>query len=178
MGRNLRCELAACLSGPRSWPLSSPRSRSSPAPPPCPRTPRDARGHGRRRDAAAAAARGGRLRLPARRRPRRCPKRVGIVVRDRPASPAAGRYNVCYVNGFQTQADETRFWRRHSSLVLKHDGQPVVDCAWGEWLLDIRTDAQAQGSRGSWRAGSRGCADDGFDAVEFDNLDSFTRSNG
>jgi len=28
---------------------------------------------------------------------------VGIVVRDRTDPPAAGRFNVCYVNGFQTQ---------------------------------------------------------------------------
>ena len=73
---------------------------------------------------------------------RAVPKRVGIVVRDRAASPAAGRYNVCYVNGFQTQAEEKRFWRRHWSLVLKQDGKPVVDSGWGEWLLDIRTDAK------------------------------------
>src|SRR3954469_15723445 len=62
------------------------------------------------------------------------PGHVGIVERDRHAPPVAGKYNVCYVNGFQTQADESRFWRRHHwRLVLKDDGRPVVDSAWGEW---------------------------------------------
>ena len=59
-----------------------------------------------RRVAQAVAGRPGR-RLPARWRPRRAGA-VGIVVRDRTAYPLPGRYNVCYVNGFQTQADERR----------------------------------------------------------------------
>jgi hypothetical protein len=106
------------------------------------------------------------------------PDHVGIVVRDRKAAPAAGRYNVCYVNGFQTQADERSFWRRHMDLVLKQHGQPVEDSAWDEWLLDLRTPSRrADLARivGRWVSG---CARDGFDAVEFDNLDSFTRSHG
>jgi hypothetical protein len=37
------------------------------------------------------------------------PTHVGIVVRDRKAPPIPSRYNVCYVNGFQTQADERGF---------------------------------------------------------------------
>src|SRR5215218_1299312 len=43
---------------------------------------------------------------------RSVPENVGIVVRDRKAQPEAGRYNVCYVNGFQTQPDERSFWRQ------------------------------------------------------------------
>lgn len=106
------------------------------------------------------------------------PAGVGIVERDRHAHPVSGRYNVCYVNGFQTQADEKRFWHRHWSLVLKRDGHPVVDQGWGEWLLDIRTVASRRALariEGRW---VRGCAADGFDAVEFDNLDSYSRSRG
>lgn len=102
---------------------------------------------------------------------------VGIVVRDRRARPAAGRYNVCYVNGFQTQPDERRFWRKRMGLVLHDDGRPVVDEAWGEWLLDVRTRAKRERLArivGRW---ARGCARDGFDAVEYDNLDSFSRSH-
>lgn len=105
------------------------------------------------------------------------PDFVGIVVRDRNAAPLEGRYNVCYVNGFQTQPDERRFWRQHWRLVLKDDGRPVVDEAWGEWLLDVRTPAKRHALArvvGRW---TQGCADEGFDAVEFDNLDSFTRSH-
>jgi len=109
---------------------------------------------------------------------RAVPRHVGIVVRDREARPAAGRYNVCYVNGFQTQAGERPFWRRHLGLVLKKHGRPVEDEAWNEWLLDPRTAAKrARLARvvGRWVSG---CAADGYDAVELDNLDSFTRSHG
>ncbi len=103
---------------------------------------------------------------------------VGIVVRDRAADPVPGRYNICYVNAFQTQPDERAFWRRHRSLVLRDAAGPVVDEAWGEQLLDIRTPAKrARLARivGRWIAG---CAEDGFQGVEFDNLDSFSRSHG
>ena len=106
------------------------------------------------------------------------PAHVGILVRDRRAAPAEGRYNVCYVNGFQTQPDERRFWKKRMRLVLKRDGRPVVDEAWGEWLLDLRTNAKRRALArivGRW---TERCAADGFDAVEYDNLDSFTRSHG
>ena len=106
------------------------------------------------------------------------PAHVGILVRDRRAAPADGRYNVCYVNGFQTQPDERRFWKKRMRLVLRHDGRPVVDDAWGEWLLDLRTKAKRRSLArivGRW---TERCAADGFDGVEYDNLDSFTRSHG
>ncbi len=105
------------------------------------------------------------------------PASVGTVVRDRTAEPS-GLYDVCYVNAFQTQPDAKRFWREHWGLVLKHGGDPVVDGAWGEWLLDLRTPAKRERLArvvGGW---VEGCATDGFDAVELDNLDSFTRSRG
>lgn len=107
------------------------------------------------------------------------PEHVGIIVRDRGAAPAAGRYNVCYVNGFQTQADERDFWRRHDDLLL-HDaeGRLVEDEAWHEFLLDLRTADRRRALAAIVGRWVRGCADDGFDAVEFDNLDSFTRSDG
>ena len=63
-------------------------------------------------------------------------------------------------------------------LVLQKNGRPVVDEAWKEWLLDVRTPAKRQRLAqivGNW---TQRCGDDGFDAVEFDNLDSFTRSHG
>ena len=106
------------------------------------------------------------------------PDHVGIVVRDRTATPAPGAYNVCYVNGFQTQPDARAFWRRHGDLLLRDGGRPVADEAWGEWLLDIRTPAKRERLArivGRW---SDGCARDGFDAVEYDNLDSYSRSKG
>lgn len=106
------------------------------------------------------------------------PAHVGIVVRDRTARPA-GRYDVCYVNGFQTQPNEKGFWKRHRDLLLQQpDGTLVEDEAWGEWLLDLRTAAKRTALArivGRW---TRGCARDGFEAVEYDNLDSFSRSDG
>ena len=58
------------------------------------------------------------------------------------------------------------------------DGRPVVDEAWGEFLLDVRTAAKRKALArivGRW---VRGCARHGYAAVEYDNLDSFTRSDG
>lgn len=105
------------------------------------------------------------------------PRHVGIVVRDREARASGRAYSVCYVNGFQTQPHERRLWRdRHWNLVLKKDGKAVVDSAWGEWLLDIRTPAKRRALArivGRW---IDRCARDGYEAVEFDNLDSFNRS--
>jgi Glycoside-hydrolase family GH114 len=108
------------------------------------------------------------------------PEHVQVVVRDRRATPEPGAYNICYVNAFQTQPDEKRFWRdgRRWRLVLKKAGRPVVDGAWGEWLLDIRRPARRAALAvvvGRW---IDRCAADGFDAVELDNLDSFGRSEG
>ncbi|KQY63627.1 MULTISPECIES: endo alpha-1,4 polygalactosaminidase [unclassified Nocardioides] len=104
------------------------------------------------------------------------PASVGVVLRDRRATPVRGRYNICYVNAFQTQPDEGRFWRTRQHLILKRDGRPVVDSAWGEKLLDLRTPAKRRALAhivGAWMSG---CARAGFDAVELDNLDSFSRS--
>jgi len=107
------------------------------------------------------------------------PDHVGIVVRDREEEPQSGRYNVCYVNGFQTQPHERAFWRKRPGLVLRDgDGDPVVDEAWGEWLLDLRTSEKRKRIARIVTRWAAGCANDGFDAVEFDNLDSFTRSGG
>ncbi|WP_340538033.1 endo alpha-1,4 polygalactosaminidase [Nocardioides sp. GXZ039] len=106
------------------------------------------------------------------------PAHVGILVRDRRARPAPERYNICYVNGFQTQPEQRRFWRQRWNLVLKHDGRPVVDENWGEWLLDIGTPAKRRRLAAIVGRWTDRCGADGFDAVEFDNLDSFTRSRG
>ena len=105
------------------------------------------------------------------------PDSVGIIARDRTESPAEGRYNICYVNGFQTQDNEKKFWLNHRGLLLKDDGKLVVDESWGEWLLDVRTPAKRKkliAIVGRW---IDGCASADLQAVEFDNLDSFTRSH-
>lgn len=99
------------------------------------------------------------------------PTGVGIVVRDRSEAPPPGAYGICYVNAFQTQPGTTRWWRaKHPGLVL-----PVKDAAWDEWLLDTRKPRALVKLVGRW---IDGCAADGFQAVEPDNLDSWTRSKG
>ena len=105
------------------------------------------------------------------------PDDVGIVVRDRRAEPA-GVYDVCYVNAFQTQPDEQGFWKRHPRLVLRRHGRPVVDGAWGEQLLDLRTASKRAALARVVAGWTAQCARDGYEAVELDNLDSFTRSRG
>ena len=109
---------------------------------------------------------------------------VSVVSRDwfsgNPAADPA--YSICYVNGFQTQADEPGTdrpdeksnWPR--GLVLRKLGD---DPKWGgEYLVDIRS-AQKRERAADWVDQMiAGCADAGYDAVEFDNLDSWTRFNG
>jgi hypothetical protein len=110
----------------------------------------------------------------------RPPAGVRVVVRDRTARPA-GRYAVCYVNAFQTQPGAAlRAWRRdRPELLLRDaDGEPVVDERWGEALFDISTPARRRALAARVGAWIDGCAAEGFDAVELDNLDSFARSGG
>ncbi|MET4225223.1 endo alpha-1,4 polygalactosaminidase [Oerskovia enterophila] len=109
------------------------------------------------------------------------PDGVTVVVRDVTDSPAGAGYDVCYVNGFQTQPGESETWLRdHPSLVLRDDdGDPVADPGWpDELLLDTSTDTARREIAQVVGAQVDACADAGYDAVEPDNLDSFTRSDG
>lgn len=102
---------------------------------------------------------------------------VTLVVRDRTAKPDPHRYSVCYINGFQTQPGELDEWP--AGTVLTREGEPVMDPDWpDEALLDTSTAENRD--RIADRVGGwiDGCAAAGFDAVEFDNLDTFTRSDG
>jgi len=108
------------------------------------------------------------------------PRGVRIVSRDRTDLPARGAYNICYLNSFQTQPEETAWWRSHRpEVLLKDHGREVGDPAWpGEVLFDVRTAGKRQtlmSVQGPW---IDGCAKSGFLAVEPDNLDSYTRSHG
>ena len=112
------------------------------------------------------------------------PDGVTVVVRDWFSGRAAPdpAYSICYVNAFQTQPDESGVRRPDETsewpavLVLTDLGD---DPNWpGEYLVDIS-------SRASRRAAARHveqmvatCARRGFEAVEFDNLDSWTRFDG
>lgn len=102
---------------------------------------------------------------------------VQLVVRDRTAPPADDAYSVCYVNAFQTQPGDESTWPEE--LLLTVDGGRVTDPEWpDEYLLDASTDDKREAIAGVISAWIEGCAADGFRAVEFDNLDSFTRSRG
>ncbi len=107
---------------------------------------------------------------------------VTIVDRDRGAAAVPGKYNICYVNAFQTQAGEDAFWKaEHPDLLLRtvSGGGFVGDPDWpGEIILDTATTAKRAAIAtvvGSWIAD---CAARHFQAVELDNLDSWVRSKG
>src|SRR5437016_1206970 len=54
------------------------------------------------------------------------PSGVGVISRDHSASPAAGNYNICYVNGFQAQTEAAGWGKgNHDDLLLKRDGKYV-----------------------------------------------------
>jgi len=112
------------------------------------------------------------------------PPGVSVVSRDwfsgEPAADPA--HSICYVNAFQTQAnesgtdrpDERSNWPR--KLILRKLGD---DPNWGgEYLVNIKS-ARKRERAASWvQQMIDGCAAKGYDAVEYDNLDSWTRFNG
>lgn len=107
------------------------------------------------------------------------PDGVTVVSRDRQAPPVAGLYNVCYVNAFQAQPGTESWWERnHPDLLLRDSGDLVVDQDWDEALLDFSTEAKREALVRVTGAWIDGCAADGFQAVEADNLDSYLRSRG
>ena len=106
------------------------------------------------------------------------PPGVSVVVRDREEAPAPALYGVCYINAFQTQPESD--WSGDRAALLLRDGSSFFeDPSWpGEYLFDLSTvERREQLARivGDWIAE---CAADGYDAVELDNLDTFTRIAG
>ncbi|NJQ07479.1 endo alpha-1,4 polygalactosaminidase [Streptomyces lonarensis] len=99
---------------------------------------------------------------------------VEVVVRDHTAAPADDLYSICYVNAFQSQPNAEDDW--DDDLLLRDAaGEVVYDGAWGEAVLDIRTDEKRERIAdvvGAWMAD---CAEKGFQAVEPDNYDTFYR---
>jgi hypothetical protein len=108
------------------------------------------------------------------------PSGVKVVSRDRTVSPAAGLYNICYVNVFQTQPDEIAWWQaNHDDLLLRNSsGDYVIDGDWGENLIDVSTPAKRTAVAAIVNGWIDGCASKGFKAVEPDNIDSYERSEG
>ena len=107
------------------------------------------------------------------------PSGVTVVSRDRTAAPEPGLYNICYINGFQIQPGDVAWWKaEHPDLMLRgKDGKLVIDRDWDEIMLAPTTPERRTalaGVIGKWIAR---CAADGFDAVEIDNLDTFTRAD-
>jgi hypothetical protein len=108
------------------------------------------------------------------------PSGVEVVSRDWFMGAAhETAYSICYVNAFQTQDDEDGVDRPDersnwpSGLVLRRLGD---DPKWGgEYLIDIRSAAKRTQAADWVQQMIQGCADKGFDAVEYDNLDSWTR---
>ncbi|RWZ49587.1 hypothetical protein ELQ90_12550 [Labedella phragmitis] len=102
---------------------------------------------------------------------------VDIVARDSTEAPADGLWSICYVNGFQSQPGADEWLADRPELVVHVDGVPLVDPNWpDEFVLDTSTPADRLAIMGVIGPIIDGCADAGFDAVEIDNLDSFTRS--
>jgi glycosyl hydrolase family 114 len=105
---------------------------------------------------------------------------VEVVVRDWfEGYPLPDSYSICYVNAFQTEGDddgvdrpdERSRWPDH--LVLSELGD---DPDWdGEYLIDLATVEVRQAAADWVDQMIETCADKGFAAVEFDNLDSWTR---
>jgi hypothetical protein len=105
---------------------------------------------------------------------------VRVVARDSTDAPAPGLYGICYVNGFQTQPGEGDDWLAEAPGLVLHDGdEPFVDPGWpDEYLLDTTTPEKRAGILERVGPVIAGCATSGFQAVEIDNLDSWTRSDG
>ncbi|GGK08534.1 hypothetical protein GCM10011583_45640 [Streptomyces camponoticapitis] len=105
------------------------------------------------------------------------PAGVRVVGRDREDSPAPGLYNICYVNAFQVQPDELDAWE--PDLLLRDDnGDVIIDEEWDEAILDVGTAGKRERIAARVNGWIDGCADNGFQAVEPDNYDSYERSRG
>ena len=104
------------------------------------------------------------------------PSGVKVVSRDHDASPAAGLYNICYINAFQAQPGAESEW---GDLLLRDAaGNIVYDEDWGEALLDTRTADKRGRIADKVNRWIDQCAGKGFRAIEPDNYDSYSRSNG
>jgi hypothetical protein len=104
------------------------------------------------------------------------PKDVTVVARDSTDAPASGSYGICYINGFQSQPGAV--WPK-DLLLHRPSGALLVDPGWpDEHLFDTSTAAKRTELARRLGATIRLCAQKGFAAVEFDNLDSYTRSRG
>ena len=109
------------------------------------------------------------------------PDDVTVVARDSTDPPLAGAYSICYLNGFQTQPQQADLWLdEHPDLVLRDEnGEPQVDENWPDEMALNTSTAESRAALalilGEW---IEGCRTSGYQAVEFDNLDSYSRFDG
>jgi len=109
------------------------------------------------------------------------PDDVTVVARDSTDPPLAGAYSICYLNGFQTQPQQADYWLdEHPDLVLRDEnGEPQVDENWPDEMALNTSTPQSRAALalilGEW---IEGCRTSGYQAVEFDNLDSYSRFDG
>lgn len=109
------------------------------------------------------------------------PEGVAVVARDSTAQPEPGLHNICYVNGFQSQPGDRELWlsERRDLVLSGPDGEPVSDPGWpDELILDTSTEQHRTRLAEIIGESVEGCAAGGFDSVELDNLDSYSRSGG
>ncbi|MEU0424464.1 endo alpha-1,4 polygalactosaminidase [Streptomyces canus] len=99
---------------------------------------------------------------------------VRVVSRSYEDAPAPGLYNICNINAYQAESDAENDW--DADLLLRDaDGKVVHDTDWGEAVLDIRTAAKRERVAARLDTWIDACAAKGYQAVEPDNYDSFTR---
>ncbi|WP_328976192.1 endo alpha-1,4 polygalactosaminidase [Streptomyces canus] len=99
---------------------------------------------------------------------------VRVVSRSYEDAPAPGLYNICNINAYQAESDAESDW--DADLLLRDaNGKVVHDTDWGEAVLDIRTAAKRERIAARLDVWIDACAAKGYEAVEPDNYDSFTR---
>lgn len=109
------------------------------------------------------------------------PDDVTVVARDSTDPPLAGAYSICYLNAFQTQPQQADFWLdAHPDLLLRDEnGDPQFDENWpDEMALNTSTPESRAGLALILDEWIEGCRASGYQAVEFDNLDSYSRFSG
>ncbi|HTV19782.1 MAG TPA: endo alpha-1,4 polygalactosaminidase [Polyangiaceae bacterium] len=107
------------------------------------------------------------------------PAGANVVMRDRTAPADANAYAICYVNGFQTQPGSDWSGPLDDLILRDSRGDEMIDPEWpDEYFLDISTPERRTRLVAVVAPWIEGCAESGFDAVEFDNLDSYARSGG
>ena len=108
------------------------------------------------------------------------PDGVTVVARDWfLSSPLEGGYSICYVNAYQTQPDDESI-ERPDELEGWPPGLVLTDLpddpSWpGEKLVDLSSADRRERAANHVSPMLEACSEKGFDGVELDNLDSWTR---